>query len=190
MDGDNKKIIDEMFARLTVLEEKIREIRTTFLVSLENELHDLTSGSVRRKLDHLALVKFPVNSSPNSFLQSESVEIRTVNRELLDKRVEDLELSVRTANCLYQPSVLEGPPPSLYYLGSASRSRKSRSLRRIHRIGDLIIFTPRDLLKLKNFGKKCLMLLMNEMGLSLGAVHIDWVPSPDSAKPEDIGERA
>jgi DNA-directed RNA polymerase alpha subunit len=95
--------------------------------------------------------------------------IKLVSRDLLDIRADDLELSVRTANCLYQ---------SL--------------LRPIVRVGDLIRFTPHNLLMLKNFGRKSLrevMMLLDEMGLSLGADHIDWEPSPDSAVPADITKK-
>ena len=167
MDDEDKKVTDEIFARIASLEEKIREIRTS-LGSLEDELHDLASGSAQRRLAHLVRVKFPI-WSPSGMLQT--LEIRFVSRELLDRKVEDLELSVRSANCMHWGSGdWQHPKP-------------------IERVGDLIMFTPQDLLRLKNFGRKSLKeitVLMAEMGLSLGAVHLDWEPSPGSAKPREI----
>jgi Bacterial RNA polymerase, alpha chain C terminal domain len=165
MDDDDKKIAEELFARIAAIEERIREIRTTLLAPLEDELHDLASGSARRKLAHLVLVKFPAMSLANPS-QARDMEIRTVKRELLDTMIDDLELSVRSANCLYR--VREKP---------------------ILRVGDLIMFTERELLRHKNFGRKSLREvneILRSMGLSLGAVHVDWEPSPGSAKPGDI----
>ena len=138
---------------------KIRRMRSDFLESLGLKM---------------AMVKF-IQDPADHFSSITGINrrqlgdvIKLVSRDLLDTRVEDLELSARTANCLYQ---------SL--------------LRPILRVGDLIMFTPYNLWGLKGFGRKCLrevMLLLDEMGLSLGAVHIDWASSPDSEKPTDMGK--
>ena len=92
-----------------------------------------------------------------------------MKRESLDLAICDLELSVRSSNCL--ESAWEKP---------------------ILRVGDLIRFTERELMKCRNFGRKSLREVtdyMARMGLSLGAVHVDWEPSPGSAKPGDMLRR-
>lgn len=79
----------------------------------------------------------------------------------LDKPVEDLELSVRSANCLKNAE--------------------------IHFIGDLAQKTDQEMLKTKNFGRKSLneiKALLSEMGLSLGMKFENWTP-PDRVPSED-----
>ncbi|MBM9605408.1 DNA-directed RNA polymerase subunit alpha [Desulfopila inferna] len=79
----------------------------------------------------------------------------------LDKPVEDLELSVRSANCLKNAE--------------------------IHFIGDLAQKTDQEMLKTKNFGRKSLneiKSLLSEMGLSLGMKFENWTP-PDRVPSED-----
>ncbi len=74
----------------------------------------------------------------------------------LDKNVEDLELSVRSANCLKNAQ--------------------------IQYIGQLVQKTDAEMLKTKNFGRKSLneiKALLNEHDLTLGMKHEGWV-SPDT----------
>ncbi|MDK9709276.1 MAG: DNA-directed RNA polymerase subunit alpha [Desulforhopalus sp.] len=71
----------------------------------------------------------------------------------LDKPVEDLELSVRSANCLKNAD--------------------------INFIGDLAQKTDQEMLKTKNFGRKSLneiKALLSEMDLTLGMKFDNWVP--------------
>jgi DNA-directed RNA polymerase subunit alpha len=71
----------------------------------------------------------------------------------LDKPVEDLELSVRSANCLKNAD--------------------------INYIGDLAQKTDQEMLKTKNFGRKSLneiKALLAEMDLTLGMKYENWVP--------------
>jgi len=73
----------------------------------------------------------------------------------LDKPVEDLELSVRSANCLKNAD--------------------------IHFIGDLAQKSDQEMLKTKNFGRKSLneiKALLSEMDLTLGMKFENWTP-PD-----------
>jgi DNA-directed RNA polymerase subunit alpha len=70
----------------------------------------------------------------------------------LDKPVEDLELSVRSANCLKNAEI--------YF------------------IGDLAQKTDQEMLKTKNFGRKSLneiKTLLSEMGLTLGMKFDNWI---------------
>jgi len=172
MSEDDKKDTEKILSRIVSLEARIQEIRRSLLFPLENELHDLVSEVRRRNLGSQQMrVRRPVaagtSSSSNPYVERiASAEIQTVRRELLDKSIDDLELSMRSAHCLQ--SSLKKP---------------------ILRVGDLIMFTEPDLLRTKNFGRKSLREvneILESMGLSLGSVHIDWEPSPGSAKPEDI----
>ena len=79
-------------------------------------------------------------------------EIPQVNKNLF-RPVEDLELSVRSANCLKNA--------------------------RIRYIGDLVTKTEQDMLKTKNFGRKSLNEIkdiIKHMGLSLGMSVDGWPP--------------
>lgn len=82
----------------------------------------------------------------------------------LDKPVEDLELSVRSANCLKNAD--------------------------INYIGDLAQKTDQEMLKTKNFGRKSLneiKALLSEMDLTLGMRFENWVRPCDREKEEDQG---
>lgn len=79
----------------------------------------------------------------------------------LDKPVEDLELSVRSANCLKNAD--------------------------IHFIGDLAQKTDQEMLKTKNFGRKSLneiKALLAEMDLTLGMKFENWTP-PEVKETDD-----
>ena len=79
----------------------------------------------------------------------------------LDKPVEDLELSVRSANCLKNAE--------------------------INFIGDLAQKTDQEMLKTKNFGRKSLneiKALLSEMDLSLGMKFENWKPPVVAEKEE------
>lgn len=82
--------------------------------------------------------------------------------ENLNKRVEELELSVRSANCLQNAN--------------------------IKHIGELIQKTESEMLKTKNFGRKSLneiKEILSEMGLSLGMKIDGWVTPRDEAPPAE-----
>ena len=75
--------------------------------------------------------------------------------ENLDKSVDELELSVRSANCLQNAN--------------------------IRYIGELVQKTEAEMLKTKNFGRKSLKEIkeiLAEMGLTLGMKLEGWVPPP------------
>jgi DNA-directed RNA polymerase subunit alpha len=80
----------------------------------------------------------------------------------LDKPVEDLELSVRSANCLKNAD--------------------------INFIGDLAQKTDQEMLKTKNFGRKSLneiKALLAEMDLTLGMKFENWVAPTERAEGEE-----
>jgi len=82
--------------------------------------------------------------------------------ENLNRRVDELELSVRSANCLQNAN--------------------------IRHIGELCIKTEAEMLKTKNFGRKSLneiKEILAEMGLSLGMKLDGWSAPTEEEKPKD-----
>lgn len=92
--------------------------------------------------------------------EEKPVETIKVN-ENLNRRVEELELSVRSANCLQNAN--------------------------IKYIGELVQKTEAEMLKTKNFGRKSLneiKEILSEMGLGLGIKVEDWsFPEEDTSAP-------
>jgi DNA-directed RNA polymerase subunit alpha len=87
--------------------------------------------------------------------------------ENLFRSVDELELSVRSANCLQQAN--------------------------IRTIGDLVQRTEAEMLKTKNFGRKSLKEIkeiLAEMGLSLGMKLENWPPKAASQPPPSIQPKA
>jgi DNA-directed RNA polymerase subunit alpha len=77
-------------------------------------------------------------------------------RHYLDQQVDELELSVRSSNCLKSANITF--------------------------IGELVQRTEQDMLKTKNFGRKSLQELkeiLDSKGLSLG-MKVDWAPPKES----------
>ncbi len=101
--------------------------------------------------DQLSIfINFEETSEPIEEIVTE--EAAKLN-ENLDKSVDDLELSVRSANCLQNAN--------------------------IRYIGELVQKTEAEMLKTKNFGRKSLKEIkeiLSEMGLSLGMKLDGWLP--------------
>ena len=82
--------------------------------------------------------------------------------ENLNRRVDELELSVRSANCLQNAN--------------------------IRHIGELCMKTEGEMLKTKNFGRKSLneiKEILSEMGLGLGMKLEGWMPPKEEEKPKE-----
>lgn len=82
--------------------------------------------------------------------------------ENLNRKVDELELSVRSANCLQNAN--------------------------IRHIGELCMKTEAEMLKTKNFGRKSLneiKEILSEMGLNLGMKLEGWVPPKEDEKPKE-----
>ncbi len=93
-------------------------------------------------------------------------EEKAAINENIYRSVDELELSVRSANCLKNAD--------------------------IHLIGDLIQNTEAEMLKTKNFGRKSLneiKEILAEMGLSLGMKLENWPPPPSSEIDKIRGEQ-
>jgi DNA-directed RNA polymerase subunit alpha len=95
-------------------------------------------------------INFDENIEPE--LPEIETEDESINENLL-RSVDELELSVRSANCLHNAN--------------------------IRYIGDLVQRTEQEMLKTKNFGRKSLKEIkeiLAEMGLSLGMKLDNWPP--------------
>jgi DNA-directed RNA polymerase subunit alpha len=108
------------------------------------------------------------NEADEPEVRPESLEATPRFNENLNRRVDELELSVRSANCLANAN--------------------------IRYIGELVQKTEAEILKTKNFGRKSLneiKEILAEMGLSLGMKLEGWV-HPDQiaalAQPEEEAE--
>lgn len=92
---------------------------------------------------------------PQVELKEEPKEEKALPNENIYRSVDELELSVRSANCLKNAN--------------------------IHLLGDLVQKTEGEMLRTKNFGRKSLneiKEILSEMGLSLGMKLDNWPPPP------------
>ncbi len=95
-------------------------------------------------------------------IMEEEIPSKPQFNENLNRRVEELELSVRSANCLESAN--------------------------IRHIGELCQKTEAEMLKTKNFGRKSLneiKEILSEMGLSLGMKLEGWMPPQEDEKPKE-----
>ena len=122
-------------------------IRTDGSISPEDALSE--AGLILREHANFFVKKDSKNAS-SSFGYDNSDPVSTINK-YLNMKIDDLELSVRSANCL-----------------------KSEGLRYI---GELVQKTESDMLKTPNFGRKSLdeiRAVLTTMGLSFGMDVNDW----------------
>ncbi|MBM9518820.1 DNA-directed RNA polymerase subunit alpha [Desulforhopalus vacuolatus] len=106
-------------------------------------------------------INFDEEKARSQVVKRQEEEVEPLN-PYLDKPVEDLELSVRSANCLKNAD--------------------------INYIGDLAQKTDQEMLKTKNFGRKSLneiKVLLAEMDLSLGMKFDNWIPPHQRAESEE-----
>jgi len=135
------------------------EIHTDGSVKPENAL----AYSAKILKEHMAIfINFDEEKAEPEIEEEPENEEPPLNENLY-RTVEDLELSVRSANCLKNAN--------------------------INYIGELVQRTEAEMLKTKNFGRKSLneiKQLLEEMELSLGMKIDEWEqPEPASAKNED-----
>ena len=105
-------------------------------------------------------INFDETDEPEEEKESDGIE---KIRKYLDRRIDELEFSVRSANCLKNAN--------------------------IHYIGELVQRTEQEMLKTKNFGRKSLKEIkeiLSGMGLDLGMKIEGWEPPEDNYDPIDI----
>lgn len=114
-------------------------------------------GSKILKEQLTTFINFEEEAEPE---ETEEIEEEQPYNENLNKKVDELELSVRSANCLQNAD--------------------------IKYIGELVQKSESEMLKTKNFGRKSLneiKEILTEMGLGLGLKIEGWEP-PEDTKPE------
>lgn len=154
--------IDAIFSPIRKVNFKVDQTRVGQRTDFEKlTLRISTDGSLRPD-DAVALAARILQDQFQGFINFEepkAVELGRkkedeflINRNLL-RRVEELELSVRSANCLKNENILY--------------------------IGDLVQKTESDMLKTPNFGRKSLNEIkevLTNMGLTLGMTIPNWPP--------------
>jgi len=134
------------------------EIHTDGSVTPENAL----AYAAKILKEHMAIfINFDEQTAEPEIEEPEEDDTPPLNENLF-RTVEDLELSVRSANCLKNAN--------------------------IHHIGELVQRTEAEMLKTKNFGRKSLneiKQLLSEMELSLGMKIDGWEPPEIAATAEE-----
>lgn len=153
--------IDAIFSPIRKVNFKVEQTRVGQRTDYEKlVLRIVTDGSVRPD-DAVALAARILQDQFQTFINFEeprpvehgkSDDAQPINRNLL-RRVEELELSVRSANCLKNENILY--------------------------IGDLVQKSETEMLKTPNFGRKSLNEIkevLSGMGLNLGMSVPNWPP--------------
>jgi DNA-directed RNA polymerase subunit alpha len=166
--------IDSIFTPVKKVQYIVTQARVgqqTDYDKLSLEIH--TDGSVKPEnalayaakilKEHMAIfINFDEEKAEPEIEETEETEEKPQNENLY-RTVEDLELSVRSANCLKNANITY--------------------------IGELVQRTEAEMLKTKNFGRKSLneiKQLLDEMDLSLGMKIEDWEPpEPATSKAEE-----
>jgi DNA-directed RNA polymerase subunit alpha len=153
--------IDSLFSPITKVNYRVTNARVGQQTDFDRLILEVwTDGSVRPD-DGLAFAAKILKEQLSIFIHHEEIEesfipVQTDQDRLNDvlwRSVDELELSVRSANCLQNAN--------------------------IHYIGDLVQRTEGEMLKTKNFGRKSLKEIkeiLAEMGLSLGMKLDNWPP--------------
>lgn len=153
----NYTITDARVGQATDFDRLILEVWTNGAVIPE----DAVAFAAKILKDQLQIfINFEEGIEPE--IEEKPVEEVKIN-ENLNRKVDELELSVRSANCLQNAN--------------------------IKYIGELVQKTEMEMLKTKNFGRKSLneiKEILEEMGLSLGMKAEDWeIPTEDVAPKSD-----
>lgn len=150
----NYNVTNARVGRRTDYDRLVIEVWTNGAVHPEDAI-GISSKILKEQLS--ILINIPEDEEPTLMEAEEHSE--RFNENLL-RSVDELELSVRSANCLANAD--------------------------IKRIGDLVQRTESEMLKTKNFGRKSLKEIkeiLGEMGLSLGMKLDNWPPPLKSELP-------
>jgi DNA-directed RNA polymerase subunit alpha len=159
--------IDALFSPIKKVNFTVTNARVGQITDFDKLILEVaTDGSVRpddavayaaKILKQQLQIFINFDEETETVVEEESEENRKINENLY-RSVEELELSVRSANCLKNAN--------------------------IHLIGDLVQRSEAEMLKTQNFGRKSLNEIKDilaEMGLSLGML-IDNFPDPEYLK--------
>ena len=163
---DENKIIgeiklDAMFSPITNVSYKIENIRVGQVTDYDKLIFEVETNGVLSPDDAIALAARILQDQLQPFINFDEPEIQpdqisseqlSFNPHLL-KKVEELELSVRSANCLKNDNIIY--------------------------IGDLVQKSESEMLRTPNFGRKSLNEIkevLQQMDLNLGISVQDWPP--------------
>lgn len=162
--------IDALFSPITRVNFKVSQARVGQMTDYDKLIMEIwTDGSVLPE-DAMAYAAKILKEQLTIFInfdETEEPEEAPEGPEYLDKlkylnrRIDELEFSVRSANCLKNAN--------------------------IHYIGELVQKTEQEMLKTKNFGRKSLeeiLRILDTMGLTLGMKLEGWTP-PESEDDKD-----
>jgi DNA-directed RNA polymerase subunit alpha len=153
--------IDSVFSPVSKVSYKVDNSRVGQVTDHDKLSLEVTTNGAVTPDDAVALaarilqdqLKLFVNfEEPQEVKQDEEKDELPFNRNLL-RKVEELELSVRSANCLKNDNIIY--------------------------IGDLVLKSESDMLRTPNFGRKSLNEIkevLSQMGLHLGMEISDWPP--------------
>ena len=163
---DENKIIgeiklDAMFSPVVKATYKIENSRVGQVTDYDKLIFEVETNGVISPDDAIALASRILQDQLQAFINFDEPEIQqdqstaeklSFNSNLL-KKVEELELSVRSANCLKNDNIIY--------------------------IGDLVQKTESEMLRTPNFGRKSLNEIkevLTQMELNLGMSVLDWPP--------------
>jgi DNA-directed RNA polymerase subunit alpha len=161
--------IDSLFSPIRKVNYRVTNARVGHQTDYDKlTMQVWTDGSVRPD-DAVAYAAKILKEQLSIFINHEEIEEALIPtqseqdklNDILWRSVDELELSVRSANCLQNAN--------------------------IHYIGDLVQRTEAEMLKTKNFGRKSLKEIkeiLAQMGLSLGMKIEGWQGPPPSREPE------
>ena len=153
--------IDAVFSPVTKVSYKVENSRVGQITDHDKLSLEVTSNGAVTPDDAVALaarilqdqLQLFINfEEPQAVHQEEEKDELPFNRNLL-RKVDELELSVRSANCLKNDNIIY--------------------------IGDLVLKSESDMLRTPNFGRKSLNEIkevLSQMGLHLGMEIADWPP--------------
>jgi len=150
--------IDALFSPIRKVNYTVTNARVGQMTDYDKLTLEVWTNGTVKPLDAVAyaakILKEQLNVFVNFEEEEEPIEAETTEEPLnenLFRTVEELELSVRSANCLQNAA--------------------------IHLIGELVQKTEAEMLKTKNFGRKSLKEIkeiLSDMGLSLGMKIDNW----------------
>lgn len=153
--------IDAIFSPIKRVVYKVEQTRVgqrtdydklTFRIQTDGSIKPDDAVAYAARIMQDQLQQFINFEEPKPFDKRDRAEDLPFNRNLL-RKVEELELSVRSANCLKNENILY--------------------------IGDLVQKTENDMLKTPNFGRKSLNEIkevLSHMGLGFGMIIPNWPP--------------
>ena len=153
--------VDSIFSPVRRVSYKVESSRVGQITNYDKLVMTVETSGVVRPEDAVAfaarilqeqLKPFVNFDEPEAQVEEETKEELPFNRNLL-RKVEELELSVRSANCLKNDNIVY--------------------------IGDLVQKTEAEMLRTPNFGRKSLNEIkevLAQMGIHLGMVVVGWPP--------------